>query len=135
MQCPKCIAHIDEAAIDVFARPDFKGFEVSFRCPGCERDFYCIVTPGSFLEADPQPELEEDPHPDPAVTVAILSLVGVTVDEAVAAEWSGEQRLQAVDLAAAVHAEAGDYVGVEIPEMPAFLEEFQGQGSPFLEVT
>lgn len=52
MQCPKCIAHIGEEAIDVLAHPDFKGFEVSFRCPGCERDFFCIVTAGSFLEVD-----------------------------------------------------------------------------------
>lgn len=133
MQCPKCIAHIDEADIDVFDRPDFKGFEVSFRCPGCERDFYCIVTPRSFLEADPQRELEEDPDPDPAVTVAILSLVGITVDEAITEGWSGEQRLQAVDWASAVHAEAGDHVGVEVPNMPEFLEDFQG--APFLEVT
>jgi len=132
MRCPKCTANISEETVDVLERFDVVGFEISFQCPGCGRDFFCIVTPGTFLEWNSE---ESEGSVDEAVTVAILSLVGVTVDEAVVVGWSEEQRLQAIDWAAAVHAEAGDHVGVEIPEMPAFLEEFQEKGSPFLEVT
>jgi hypothetical protein len=124
--------NIEELDIDVLESRAIIGFEVGFNCPGCGKEFYCILTPGSFVEA-PKAESTTEAEPDASVTVTILSLVDITVDEAVVHGLSDEQRLQAIDWASAVHAEAGDHVGVEIPPMPEFLEEHQG--SPFLEVT
>jgi len=123
MQCPKCTTNIEGLDIDVLESRAIIGFEAGFCCPGCRAEFYCILTPGSFVEA-PKTEASED-GPDATVTVTILSLVGITVDEAVVQGWDDVKRLQAIDWASAVYAEAGDHVDVEIPPMPEFLEEFK----------
>jgi hypothetical protein len=131
MQCPKCAENINESAINTQPCPFFDGLEVAFSCPGCGRSFFCLLSPNTFLEDLGKPPAVE--VPDEAVTVSILSLVGVTVDEAVAAGWSGEQRLRAVDWAGAIHLQASDNDDVEMPKMPEFLKQYQG--NPFEEVT
>jgi hypothetical protein len=129
MQCPKCTENIEESGITI--QPCLDLIEVAFTCPGCRRSFFCLLSPNTFVQDMGKPAVAD--VPDEGVTVSILSLVGVTVDEAVVAGWNAEQRLQAVDWAGAIHLQASDNDDVEVPEMPEFLEEYQG--SPFLEVT
>jgi len=132
MQCPKCEEGINESIIKVQPCPCIDGIEVGFSCPGCGREFFCLLSTNTFLQDLGKPSAVE--VPDEAVTVSILSLVDITVDEAIVAGWSGGQRLKAIDWASAVHfRDTGNYGDAEVPEMPGFLRPYQG--NPFEEVT
>jgi hypothetical protein len=131
MQCPKCTGTVEESDIRVQPCPCLDGIEVAFTCPGCRQSFFCLLSPNTFLQDLGKPTAAD--VPDEGVTVSILSLVGVTVDEAVVAGWNAEQRLQAVDWAGAIHLQASDNDDVEVPKMPVFLRHYLK--NPFMEVT
>jgi hypothetical protein len=125
MQCPKCTTTIPPSHIDISDSRAIIGYEVGFLCPGCRREFYCIVTPGTFLERTPV-EI-----PDEGETAGILSLAGVEVDEAVVSTWSARQRQSACTWAVATCYKADGHF-TEVPPMPGFLEEHQ---VPFMKET
>lgn len=66
---------------------------------------------------------ELGPEPDMQVVVDLLSLVGVRETVDTVARWRVEQRRQAAEWAGAVHLDASDNVGVDIPQRPDFFTQ------------
>lgn len=62
---------------------------------------------------------------DDSVGVSCLSIVGIVVDEAIVSTWTDEQYWQAMDWATAEILVASDNDDVEVPQRPAFLEQYQ----------
>lgn len=52
MKCPKCQAEIHTQRIGVGDQEECGGIEVSFRCNACESNFFAILTPRTFVEAN-----------------------------------------------------------------------------------
>lgn len=71
----------------------------------------------------PAHALNEDPKPlTPEMVADILSLVDVEVHpDYVRGAWDPQQWVTAVEWASAVHLDASDNIGVDIPERPGFL--------------
>jgi hypothetical protein len=125
MHCPTCKTNIDRSDIGINpSRVDFSAITVVMICPKCDKGWMVMLTSQSFVEIPDQLV----PPRDDSVTVGIMSLVGIIVDEAMVAQWTDEQCMNAVDWAGAVYMEASDNDDVEIPEMPEFLEQYQQGG-------
>jgi len=52
MLCPNCNAEVGPMDMVIEESADEQGFEVSFGCPGCRKDFYVVLQPEVFEEVD-----------------------------------------------------------------------------------
>lgn len=119
--CPSCKAPVHSL------RPEpGDTYSTMFSCPHCDSLHFRVVEADGTVLVDGEvlPTVEEKWERNDSVTAVIVSVGGVTVDEAIVETWTDEQCQQAEEWAGAVHLRASDNDDVEVPPMPAFLEGY-----------
>lgn len=52
MRCPNCNTEISLLDIAMGPHDETDGLQIVFECPECDKTFFAILTPKTFIEAD-----------------------------------------------------------------------------------